>query len=99
MKNKQLAENTYHVNQSWYYDQIIQRENATFRVAIRRNAYDTQSSAKVERWDGEKWQWVYGEPITKCKCRNISYVDRTVTSTDFREDADRLFAVAFAIAD
>lgn len=38
------------------------RYSVMYRVSIEHNAYEDQSHAKIERWDGSKWRYVYHIP-------------------------------------
>lgn len=94
---KTISTQTYNENQSWYHKRVVVVDERRFKVHIRRNAYDFQSFAKVELWNGSEWKGVYSEPITACACKSISYVQSGITDTAFEEDFMRLLLVAAEI--
>lgn len=88
----------YNNDQSWYYKRIIElsrvRKVHKLSFDIRRNAYDFQSYAHVNRWDGTKWHRVYDMPISACVCgERVSYVTRGVKANDFEVDYQRMLTV------
>jgi len=94
--------------QSWNFTRIVKgntgrglgsvdRGEYKLRVRIRRNAYDEQSYALVERWDGSKWHEVVKQPIDRCECQSLSYVTRGVTTEAFENDCKRLLDMAKAV--
>lgn len=89
-----ISERVYNQNQSWYFEHtVLVNEGTTsfkLRVAIRRNAYDNQSYAHVDMWNGNEWKRVLGVPITECVCKSISYTDVAVTKTAFVIDSNKL---------
>lgn len=97
VKTKVISEQFYNQNQSWYYVRIIEKDSHKMKVFIRRNAYDNQSCAQVERWDGTKWQFVYDKPIMECQCKVVSYVQTDAKKDKFSLDADELLKTAIQI--
>ena len=89
----------YNQSQSWYYEEVIAVGKKTFKVCIRRNAYDCQSYAKVYIYDtnASKWNEIVNAPIMECECQEISYVTKNVTTRDFENDAKRLLEEASLI--
>jgi len=95
---KLIQKNLYNQNQSWNYLEIIEDTHGNrLRISVRRNAYEEQSHAKVERWDGNQWQFVTSIPITECACYDISYVTKDPDQTLFEQDAVMLRLYAEAI--
>lgn len=82
--------------QSWDYIAIRKVADHRLRVRLHRDAYDFQSYARVERWDGSKWHEVATRPIKTCACHAASYVAAADIAL-FRTDAETLFALALAI--
>jgi hypothetical protein len=92
-----IAEQCFEQNQSWMYTKVVDTNCGRLRVEIRRNAYDAQSYAKIDKWNGEIWNFVHSIPITSCLCQSISYVMENVTKEDFQADAMILISVALDI--
>lgn len=66
----------YNQSQSWVAVRTLDLGTHRLRLTVRRNAYDAQSYAKTQRWDGEKWQDVETLPISLLpeETRAVSYV-------------------------
>lgn len=66
----------YNSDQSWFAVETVKFQGHLLRITVRRNAYDAQSFAKTERWDGERWQEVDRLPITSLPkaTQEVSYV-------------------------
>lgn len=96
---KTISERVWNMSQSWHYEKVVRlaESGETFRCRIERNAYDGQSSARVERWSGEEWREVVRTPINFLNCRTISYVQEGITSSHFRTDFKRLMDEALEI--
>lgn len=92
-----ITESCYKEHQSWWYRKVVIIDSHKLRVNIRRNAYDEQSYANVERWDGTKWQVIHDLPITDCACKTVSYVMENITASSFAIDADNLISIAMNI--
>jgi len=104
-----IQEDLWNANQSWCYESITEHgEGVRLRVKIRRNAYDNQSSAICERWDGDAWKQVVSRPIEQMECSVVSYTDlpvgyakpttcRKVDPDLFLMDADDLRSRALAV--
>ncbi len=82
---------------SWYYQRIVRVKGHVLKIDIQRDAYDHQSHARVERWDGSKWQFVYAEPITACYCRTVSYTAQDISAAHFEKDDEALLLNALQI--
>jgi hypothetical protein len=95
---KEISERFYPHSQSLWYERVLDHKGTRFRVEIRRNAYDDQSWARVDRWNGEEWKRVVHAPISACLCKEVSYAARNPTQELFEKDADRLLQEALEIA-
>lgn len=96
-KAKLISERIWNADQSWYFERTVQVGVVKLKVKIRRNAYNDQSYARVERWNGEEWKIVVTAPITECQCQSLSYVTRGVNLADFEKDYTRLLTEAVKI--
>ena len=96
-----ISERCWNSEQSWHYEKTVSwLMNSAWhklRVCIRRNAYDHQSFARVERWNGEQWHQVTRCPIGECSCREVSYVQDNIGVAAFHADADRLLGETYDI--
>jgi hypothetical protein len=92
-----VAELCFKQNHSWNYQKVMKSDRHTLKIDIRRNAYDEQSHARVERWSGTKWELVWEEPITACECKAISYTADHIDTECFRNDAGALMRTALDI--
>jgi hypothetical protein len=86
----QISERFYNQHQSWFYDWTGALPSGTFRVSIRRNAYDEQSWIKGYCFNKTLtcWQLLVEIPIHDAKCSVASYA-RTAEIEHFQEDAKR----------
>lgn len=88
---------------SWYWQEIrrYSLENADgtclLRANIRRNAYDHQSYANIEKWSDERgWLVIASHAITEYPCARASYVTKELSDDNFVafvETARELFAI------
>ena len=88
---------------SWYWQEIrrYSLENADgtclLRANIRRNAYDHQSYANIEKWSDERgWLVIASHAITEYPGARASYVTKELSDDDFEafiETARKLFAI------
>lgn len=83
-------------SQGYRYTELTTAANGDrLRVVIYSDAYDFQSYARVERWDGEKWQNVWsihhGNMATK---PGLHYRPERATAFDFRVDRESLLIAA-----
>jgi len=91
------------MHQTCHYELIQRAGTHRLRAQIERNAYDDQSFARIQRWDGAQWQGVSTWPISACASKAVSAYQRTDQDTTrhdrllFEEDAARLVAEAWAI--
>ena len=89
-----------HAENSWYWQQIrdySNRETHRLRANIRRNAYDHQSYANIERWSNERgWVIISCHPITDYPCAKVWSGREQLTDNDhewFIQSAECLFAI------
>ena len=95
-----IGEWMWHADQSWRYKVLVATcRKDRLEVHVRRDAYDYQSFARVDRWDGDEWQMVTSWPIENCECRAVSYVTREPDICLFRRVAAGLLVEARAILD
>jgi len=81
------------------FTEILALDDGTkLRVSIRSDSYAFQSYARVDRWDGAKWQRVhsihYSQMATPPK---LHYKRGERTAKEFRADRERLLDVAAAV--
>ena len=96
---KTISERCYNLSQSWHYKHVVAIGKLTFKVYIKRNAYDFQCEASVSVYDinSQKWNRIVSAPIAECECKKISYVQKNVQSSAFANDAKRLLNEAIEI--
>lgn len=95
-----ILEDLEHSQQSWNYTKVVKVGDTRFRIRLRRNAYDFQSYAIVERWNGEEWKQVLSRPISEMLCKEIGYYEELLTAEQkgfFEFDADALLKIALEI--
>ena len=96
-----VQEDFRHTQQSWYYTKIVRvGKNDVFRTRIRRDAYDFQSYALIERWNGQEWKEVVNRPIAQTLCKAVVYVNEQLTAEQkgfFEFDADELLHLAIQV--
>lgn len=96
---KTISERCYNKSQSWHYKKVVAIGKRTFKIHIKRNAHDFQSSAKVYVYDTNlsKWNEIVNAPIMECECEYVSYVAKDVKASVFANDAKRLLDEAIEI--
>ena len=98
---KTIDKRICHGGQDVDYVEVLQAGDHKLRVKIRSDAYAFQSYARVERWDGEKWQFLHGLGSSNMRTPTGLYtVHRAVDGhleTKFRKDRDELVRLAEAI--
>lgn len=99
MKHKVILEQLYNQDQSWNFIKIVEIQSHKLKIDIRRNAYDNQSHARIERWNGSEWKLVHHKPIMDCRCAIVSYVEKNVEKRLFEIDADGLLNDAMKIVE
>ena len=96
-KETTLSERVWNSDHSWHYERVFDlADGQRLRSKIRRNSYDFQSSACVDRWTGEKWENVLHRSIGEMGKRilDISYVAKIVTADAFATGAREMEADA-----
>ena len=71
---EQVSERFWYERQSWCAERVERWGGTPMRATVRRNAYDDQSTATVERWDGQTWQRVLTRSIQETPAAPITYV-------------------------
>jgi hypothetical protein len=80
--------------QSAEFTEVSQYGPHRLRVRIDRDSYDFQSSAKIEKWDGTKWQEVASRHYSQMKTpERLCYRPEPPTLADFKDDRDYLLKV------
>ncbi len=101
MKTTVIQADFEHNSQSWYYTKTVKIGSKKFRTRIRRNAYDFQSYAIIEIWNGKCWKEVLSRPIKQMLCYAVNYFDEQLTAEQkgfFEFDADSLLQLATQVA-
>ena len=85
------------VHDDLVYEEIVQGRNHTLRIEIRSNSFPFQCHAKIERWNGERWEqmlrWSDQQMHTK---PSLSY-NKHASQADFEEDRNELLNLALKI--
>ena len=76
---------------AWEFQQVVMVNNRKFRIDIHRDAFDEQSWANCEWWNGETWEFMVYIPIRDCNCYNIKYFGEA-TKASFAKDVKKLVA-------
>lgn len=86
---KQISQRFYMQGQSWNFERIVEQAGRKLRVAIRRNAYDDQSSVHGYALDPLqlKWNLLVDRPIMGAACQKASYVRSNEPIAPFEQDA------------
>lgn len=93
-KNNVISDRTWSGHQSWNREVIENVSGKRVRMTVKVDAYDFQSWAKAELWNGEKWHTVHMIPGQQVRAvKRVSYVQRTCTPTEFDADIDELRSV------
>lgn len=69
----------------------------TLRTTIRCDSVAFQSSARIERWDGDRWQLVHELHYSKMKTKASAYQSSPPTANQFAADAGDLLQVALRV--
>ena len=89
-----VSDRTWQGHQSWNRELIENISGKRVRFTIKVDAYDFQSWAKAELWNGEKWNSVHHIPGQQVKAfGKVSYVSRTCAPSVFEPDINELRAV------
>ena len=98
---KTLSSRFWQGRQSWQYEELLEVAGHRLRVRIDSDAYDFQSSAVCERWDGNAWREVSRLAGQVMESRNgasgerraVSYVAKELSpaaKAAFAVDRDKL---------
>lgn len=93
-KSEIISERVWLGDQSWCFQRVFKLQAHRLRIDIRHNAYDFQSHARIERWDGTRWQVIHSIPGQALKL--YSYVNREPPKVAevFEKDAQEMLRVA-----
>ena len=72
--------------QSVIFKELLTYGDHTLQISIKSDAYDFQSYAKLERWDGNKWQLVCSRHHSIMNTPFKLYVSQLVTKRVFLLD-------------
>ncbi len=100
-KPVRISTDLFHSQQSWYYNRYFKVGDTKIRTRIRRNAYDFQSYAIVERWNGEEWKEILSRPFSAMMFKDApSYAEQLTAEQKgfFEFDADALLLMALEVA-
>ena len=90
-KKKTIAERTWKLNQSWYYELVVATPSKhRFRVQIRRNAYDDQNYIRGDVYSPQfmGWSRLVDKPVTQSSSiASVSYL-REVADGAFDAEAN-----------
>ena len=93
-----ISTRVFKTSQTWNFERIVKTsDKQKLKVLIVRNAYDSQSYARVSRWNGDKWEHVNGLSIGECECQKVSYISNNVSERDFENDFTKLLKTAIEI--
>lgn len=90
-----------HTQQSWHYTQTVKVGDAKFRTRLKRDAYDFQSYAVIERWNGDEWKEVISRPLSTMLFKDVPAYAEQLTAEQkglFEFDADALLLMAIEVA-
>lgn len=104
-KPKILSSRYWQGRQSWEYEELLEIAGHRLRVRIDSDAYDFQSSAVCERWDGNAWrevsrlagQVMASRPGDSSRQSPVSYTARELSppaQAAFEADRNQLVAEA-----
>lgn len=83
------------------YTEVMKWNEHKLRVRIRRNSYDFQSHALIERWNGEEWKGV--DSIHFSKMQTPEYLNERdsdeVLKAHFSKDTSKLISLAMEVLD
>lgn len=91
----------YHTQQAWHYTQTVKVGNTKFRTRLKRDAYDFQSYAVIERWNGEEWKEILSRPFSAMMFKDApSYAEQLTAEQKgfFEFDAEALLQLATQVA-
>ena len=96
-----IALRFYNTGSDWIYEHTIACGVRRYRVHIRRNAYDFQSSITgfVYSHENSKWNELVHRPIDGSRASTVSYVCKDPDRHLFDDDAEEVFEELRAIAE
>lgn len=93
-KNNVISDRTWSGHQSWNREVIENIGGKRVRMTVKVDAYDFQSFAKSELWNGEKWHTVHKIPGQEVQAfKKISYVAPFCSPATFDNDLAELRSV------
>jgi hypothetical protein len=94
-----LLGRTWRCTQSIYHERLVRADSSphSYRVTIKRDAYDHQSYSEVQRWSGSRWELVLRCPITFLETKHMSARTKEYTDSMFDNDCDALLTEAYLI--
>lgn len=94
-KSNVISDRTWQGHQSWNREVIENIGGKRVRLTVKVDAYDFQSWAKAELWNGEKWNTIHHIPGQEIKSfGQVSYVSRSCDPKVFDKDLNELRSVA-----
>ena len=94
---KTLSKNISSGSQELIYKEILEHNGQKLRVFIESDSYLSQCRAKVDLWDGKKWNNIdyihYGNMKTEAKLY-YENIHRLVSDSVFKQDRDTLLKSA-----
>ena len=95
MKNISIIdEKVYNGSQSINYELIGEIKERKIRISIKRDSVGYQSHARIELWDGDKWNWMASIHHTQMDCMIHHAYDPNPTKSMFRKDSQKLIDIA-----
>jgi hypothetical protein len=77
----------WNAQQSWHYEEFLEVVHVSqtepgikLHILVRSNAYDEQSWAKIEKWDGAQWHLLVQIPGNLMESRNGGFQERRPVS-------------------
>lgn len=93
-----ITERVWYGRQSVNLERIVAIGDKRVRYLVEVDAYDFQSSARAELWNGEKWHRVHYIPGPEVLTgKMVSYVTKGVTARAFAGDLAELERVVKAV--
>jgi hypothetical protein len=96
-----LIERMWRTSQAWNFERVYKlktaRETHKLRTYIKRDSYDHQCSAYVQRWDGAKWQHVCSRSIAELAAYDIGCYAKNAPKELFHRSASVLESDAKSI--
>ena len=97
-KDTVISERVWNGSQSVNFERLVAIGDKRVRYRIKVDAYDFQSSAIAEIWNGERWNRIHVIPGEEVLTRKmVSYVTKGVTARAFAGDLAELERVVKAV--